>query len=124
VGVAAFASIVGFDRSRGFYPTILIVVGSYYVLFAAMNGSAGVLWAEIGFGSVFLLAATVGFRKSMWLVAAMMAGHGVFDFVHHLVVVNPGVPRWWPGFCGSFDVVAGVWMAVLLRMRSEPPRLS
>ena len=39
VGVAVFARWVGFDRDRAFYPTVLIVVASYYVLFAAMGGS-------------------------------------------------------------------------------------
>jgi len=37
VGVALFASYVGFDRDRAFYPTVVIVVASYYVLFAAMS---------------------------------------------------------------------------------------
>ena len=39
VGVALFARYVGFDRDRAFYPTVMIVIASYYVLFAAMSGS-------------------------------------------------------------------------------------
>ena len=35
-GVALFARRVGFDRDRAFYPTVLIVIASHYVLFAAM----------------------------------------------------------------------------------------
>lgn len=42
------------------------------------------------------------------------AGHGVFDFSHHLFIKNPGVPVWWPGFCLSFDVLAGGFLAMLL----------
>lgn len=34
--VAIFGRIAGFDRDRAFYPTVLIVVASYYVLFAAV----------------------------------------------------------------------------------------
>ena len=37
--VAGLATVVGFDRDRSFGPTILIVVASYYVLFAVMGGS-------------------------------------------------------------------------------------
>ena len=37
--VAAFAIIVGFDRDRSFYPTVLIIIASYYVLFAVMGAS-------------------------------------------------------------------------------------
>jgi len=37
--VAGFAIIVGFDRDRSFYPTVLIIIASYYVLFAVMDAS-------------------------------------------------------------------------------------
>ena len=37
VAVAAFATVTGLDRERGFYPTVLIVIASYYVLFALMG---------------------------------------------------------------------------------------
>jgi hypothetical protein len=46
-----------------------------------------------------------------------MIGHGVFDFIHHFVIDNPGVPSWWPGFCLAFDVLFGVWLAALLVRR-------
>jgi ABC-type Fe3+ transport system permease subunit len=38
-GVAVFARYAGFDRDRAFYPTVMIVIALYYVLFAAMSGS-------------------------------------------------------------------------------------
>lgn len=118
--VAGFAAGVGFDRCRAFYPTVLIVIASYYVLFAAMGAPMRVLWTEIAFAGFVSLVAAVGFRKNLWLVAVMLAGHGVFDFLHPSIITNQGVPRWWPGFCMTFDVVAGAWMAYLLLTRSEP----
>ena len=54
-----------------------------------------------------------GFRKNLWLIVAGLVGHGVFDFFHHLLIQNPGVPLWWPGFCLSFDVLAGGFLAIL-----------
>jgi hypothetical protein len=39
LAVAGFAALIGFDRERAFYPTGLIVIAAYYVLFAAMGGS-------------------------------------------------------------------------------------
>ena len=39
VVVAVVMRYVGFDRDRAFYPTVLIVIASYYVLFAVMGGS-------------------------------------------------------------------------------------
>src|SRR5262249_58832583 len=46
IGVAVFARWVGFDRERAFYPTVLIVIASYYVLFAAMIGSLQTVLSE------------------------------------------------------------------------------
>ena len=113
-----FAIIVGFDRDRSFYPTVLIVIASYYVLFDAMGASGRTLVIEIAAASVFLPLAVLGFRKNLWLVSAAIVGHGIFDFVHHLLIENPGVPRWWPGFCLAFDVIFGGSLALHLMRRS------
>ena len=44
--VAVFARLVGLDRDRAFYPTVLIVIASTYVLFAVMGGSMQALMIE------------------------------------------------------------------------------
>jgi len=88
------------------------------VLFAATAASVRTLVLEIAVASGFLLLATIGYMRSLWLVAIAIAGHGVFDLVHHFLIENPGVPRWWPGFCSAFDVSLGGLLAVrLLRDR-------
>jgi len=117
VAVAGFATAVGFGRERAFYPTVVIVVASYYVLFAAAGASTRTLMVEIAVASGFLLIAVVGYKKSFWLVPAALVAHGVFDLVHHFLILNPGVPRWWPGFCMAFDVVLGIWLTMRLRTR-------
>lgn len=111
--VGVFAATSGFDRDRAFYPTALIVIASYYSLFAVMGASQySTLGIEIAVGLVFSVFAVLGFKKSMWLAAAGIAGHGFFDFfVHHELVTNPGMPVWWPGFCGTIDFVIGGWLA-------------
>ena len=120
--VAGFATIVGFDRERAFYSTVLIVVASYYVLFAAMGASGRTVIIESSLALPFLVAALLGFKKSSWFLVAGLVGHGVFDFFfHHAIVKNPGMPRWWPGFCGAYDVIAGAWLAVRLMMSSRIP---
>jgi len=117
LAVAVSATVIGMDRDRAFYPTVLIVIASYYVLFAVMGGSGSALGIEIAVASGFAIIAALGFKKNLWLVAAAIAGHGVFDFVHHWLIENPGVPRWWPGFCLAFDVILGGWLAVRLMRR-------
>src|SRR5207249_958733 len=114
LAVAISAAIIGFDRERAFYPTVLIVIASYYVLFAAMGASRRALIIEIIVASGFLLSAVLGFRKNLGLIVAALIGHGIFDFVHRFFIDNPGVPQWWPGFCLAFDVLLGIFLAVRL----------
>ena len=109
--VAAFAALVGLDRERGFYPTVLVVVASYYDLFAVMGGSIPVLGGETLGLAAFAAAAVIGFRTNLWIVAAAMAAHAVLDTVHAALIANPGAPIWWPPFCLSFDLTLAVWMA-------------
>jgi hypothetical protein len=111
---SVLGTAVGLDRDRAFYTTVAAVVASYYVLFAAMAGSTQALLVETAVAMVFLTVALVGFRRSLWLVAAALAGHGAFDAVHGRLIANPGVPTWWPAFCASYDVVAAGYLAFLL----------
>jgi hypothetical protein len=121
LAVAGFAVAVGFDRERAFYPTVLIVVASYYILFAAMGGTRSVLIIESLVAAGFAIVAVLGYRRSAWLLAAGLIGHGLFDSIHHLFIDNPGMPVWWPGFCGAFDVVIGLVVAAQLVRRAAAP---
>lgn len=116
-GVAVFARRTGFDRDRAFYPTVMIVIASYYVLFAAMSGSIRTVVIETLVMALFAVAAVAGFKSSSWIVVAALAGHGIFDAVHGFVVDNAGVPSWWPAWCLAYDVGAAAGLAWLLRRR-------
>jgi hypothetical protein len=117
IGVGLFATVIGFDKERSFYPVVLIVIATLYLLFAVMAGSTDSLVAEVIPALVFVALAALGFRKSPWFVVAGLALHGIFDFFHHVVIANPGVPVWWPGWCLAYDVVAAVYLAVLILTR-------
>ena len=117
LAVAGLATMIGLDREAAFYPTVLIVIASYYVLFAVMAASGRTLLLEIVVASGFLVFAIIGYKRNLWLVAVALVGHGVFDIVHHLLIDNPGVPHWWPGFCLVFDVILGGLLAVHLLTR-------
>lgn len=111
LALCVFATIIGLDRDRAFYPTMTIVIASYYALFAIMGGSVPALAAESIAITAFLLVSILGFKKNLWLIAGALCGHGLFDFVHGNLITNPGVPTWWPAFCLSFDVMAGAYLA-------------
>ncbi|MFN7943912.1 MAG: hypothetical protein U0Z53_00925 [Blastocatellia bacterium] len=115
--VGLFASMTGFDRERSFYPVVLIVIAIYYLLFAAMTKSTETVIAETFPALMFVAAATLGFLKTPWIVVVGLALHGVFDFIHHAVISNPGVPAWWPGFCLAYDVTAAACLAMLIFVR-------
>ncbi len=117
--VGIFGSLTGMDRDRAFYPTVAIVVASYYALFAIATGSSSILIAECAAAFVFLALAVAGFKRTLWLVVIALAGHGVFDFFHGHLITDPGVPAWWPGFCLAYDVVAAAYLAWLLTRRGR-----
>ena len=115
LGISVGATAIGFDRERSFYPTVLIVIAFLYSLFAIMAGSTHALLLELLPGALFVTAAVIGFKKSLWWAVAGLIGHGLFDFVHGYFISNPGVPVFWPGFCATYDVVAGAYLAFLLK---------
>jgi len=89
IAVCVFAAAVGFDRERVFYPTLVPVVATYYILFAVMGNSMLALGWECLVAGAFFVSAVVGFKKNLWLIAAALIGHGAFDFFHHLLIHNP-----------------------------------
>jgi hypothetical protein len=120
-GVALMAWWVGFDRSRAFYPTVLMVVASYYVLFAVVAGSTEGVLAESLVMVAFLVAAILGFRSSAWIAVAGLLAHGIFDGVRGYVIADTGAPDWWPAFCMAYDVGAAAWLALIILARSNRP---
>ena len=116
------ARVIGFDQDRAFYPTMLVVIATYYVLFAAIAGAPAALGAEALVMVAFMAVAGLGFRRAPWLVVAGLAAHALYDAGHPWAHHHAGVPAWWPGFCLSFDGVAALWLTVLLRRRAAVQR--
>ena len=113
--VGLFATATRLDSDRAFYPTVTIVIAYLYALFAVMGGSTNALVLETVAGTAFLVAAVLGFRSSLWIVAVALAAHGLFDLVHGRIITNPGVPSFWPAFCGAYDLTAAAYLAWLLK---------
>jgi hypothetical protein len=119
-GIAVFARYVGFDRDRAFYPTVMIVIALYYVLFAVISGSVQTVVIESVVMTLFAAAAVAGFKSSMWIVVVALAGHGVFDAFHGHFIENAGVPAWWPAWCLAYDVGAAAILAWLIKREPKP----
>ncbi len=117
VAVAALGRVTRFDRDRSFYSTILVIIASYYILFAILGDSTNALVWETVVAAIFSVAAVLGALRFPLLVGIGIAAHGLFDLVHHVIIQNPGVPPWWPGFCMSVDLILGLWVIGLSRSR-------
>ncbi|MGA6826947.1 hypothetical protein ACO9S2_04945 [Nitrospira sp. NS4] len=115
VAIAALARSTRFDQDRSFYPTVLVVIAAYYILFAVMGGSRQALAWELAAAIAFSTLAIMGAMHLPVLVGVGIVAHGLFDFIHHTMIEDAGVPDWWPGFCGSLDVVLGLWVIGLSR---------
>jgi hypothetical protein len=120
LAVSVYATALRLDRDRALYPTVLIVVASYYVLFATMAGSVRAIVVESLIAALFVVIATLGFRRSLWMVVAGLAAHGIQDFFHGQLVDNPGTPVWWPAWCGAYDIVAAAYLS--WRLARDPAR--
>jgi hypothetical protein len=94
----------------------MIVMASYYALFAIIGAYTHTLILELIFCAFFIVRAVLGFRSSLWVVVAALAVHGVFDLTHGTIISNPGGPSWWPEFCLTCDVTAAAYLAWLLKL--------
>jgi hypothetical protein len=61
--VCAFAMFTGFDRDRVFYPMLVAVNATYYILFAVMGGSIPALFMESLVVVLFFVLAVAGHQK-------------------------------------------------------------
>lgn len=113
-----FARLLRFDDDRSFYPTLLIVIASYYPLFAVMSGQGVAVESVVAllFGAI----AIVGVLWMQWVIGAGLILHGLFDLIHPTVIGDIGNPPWWPWFCASVDIVLGV--AVLYQVKKRHSR--
>jgi hypothetical protein len=117
LAVSVSATLIGFDKDRAFYPTVMVVIASYYGLFAVLSGSVRALLFESIAIVAFSYISVLGFKRNLWLVVGALGAHSIFDFFHSQIVTNSGVPSWWPMFCLTYDIVAASYLAGQLAFR-------
>jgi len=110
VVLAVFGKLTSYEKDRSFFPTLLIVIASYYLLFAILDGSVSTILIEIAIASFFIVLAIWGSYQFPIIVGAGIALHGIFDFMYGHFYLNNGVPVWWPAFCAGIDIPFGLWV--------------
>jgi hypothetical protein len=99
--IALLARKIGFDNDKSFYPVLLIIIATYYILFAIQIGDEKAVLLEIIYAICFIIIAIIAYFKSLWLVVLMLFLHGIYDYI----IPHSGAPFWWRGFCLSVDFV-------------------
>lgn len=123
IGVALGIVIILVARTirgeRWLYSMGLLTLPSLYAFFALRVGDEAVGLEEMTYGLPFLAAglifASVSVRQSAAVVGSFWILHALYDVTHDQFITNPGVPRWYPAFCFSVDVVIGVYLLWLSR---------
>ncbi|MDC1174178.1 hypothetical protein OAT67_02210 [Bacteriovoracaceae bacterium] len=108
------------EEDKSFYPVLLIVIATYYILFGVMSRSTSTVLIESSIALVFIVLGLLGIYRPL-ITAMGMIGHGVFDLLHDLALKNPSVPHWWPVFCAVVDLVLGLWIFYSLKNRVLVP---
>jgi uncharacterized membrane protein HdeD (DUF308 family) len=118
VGVVVGVLIIVLARilrtQRWWYSVGLLVLPTLYASFAFFSGDHSAALKEMLVGIPFLatglIFTLVSTRYSALVVGAFWILHGLFDLLHGSLLVNPGVPTWYPVWCCAIDVVVGSYL--------------
>lgn len=128
-GIVGGITTILFARSvRGekwVYALGLLSLPGFYCAFAWSSGSVGIVPAELLWGLPFIVGGGIGLvllspSRTILSIGALWLAHGGFDLMRGRLIVNPGMPLWWPVFCAAFDVVVGLYLVhAALKGRSK-----
>jgi len=114
VGVLTIVTARILRGQRWLYSLGLLTLPSLYALFALQAGDQAAGIKEMIYGLPYITAglvfAFVSIRRSAIIVGALWIFHGVYDLMHSQLITNAGVPRWYPVFCFTVDVVIGAYL--------------
>ncbi len=112
------------ETSPWAYPLLLASFPFYYFAFALFVADIPVLGQEVLSGLLFFALAGWSIlsrqRLGLMLVGLGCLLHGVYDFYHDALFINPGMPDWWIEFCGSIDWILGIYLIARSLQLPEP----
>ncbi|GAC23673.1 hypothetical protein GMES_1374 [Paraglaciecola mesophila KMM 241] len=106
--IIGLAKLNKFDKDRSFFPTLTIVIASYYPLFGVLESRF--IWHEWMVFVLFTLITLYWYSRYTLAIGVLLIGHGLYDFAMHIGSVGNHIPQWWPMFCGALDVTLGSWV--------------
>lgn len=96
------------------YPILLATFPLYYFVFAIYANDYLALFKEVGISLIFFGLAYLAIksrRKASALIVALgCIAHAIYDIYHNIFFINSGTPAWWLEFCGSIDLILGIYL--------------
>ena len=96
------------------YPLILSLYPVIYFCFALYANDNEALFNELIFAIpiffICIISAIKNIKYSAFILAVGYIGHAIYDIIHHQLFINSGTPLWWPEFCGTVDLIIGIYL--------------
>ncbi len=108
----------GMLSERSGAAVLLMAVAVFYPVFAAAEADTAGLVLHLLIFAGFTFLALRAYHRGLFLLAGGLIAHGIFDIIAGFIA-TPG-PSWWPAFCASFDIVAGVMILQLIQTGKVP----
>ncbi len=105
--------LLGYNRDRSYYSTILIVIALIYVLFGFMEGEPRRIIVEAVIALLFIVAAIIGERLTHMITGLFIILHGIYDVFHPQLLPGEAVPTWYPLFCLYVDLMLGFSVIIM-----------
>lgn len=125
IGIAIVSFIIvkfknnGYEKGAIAYPTFLATFPAYYWFFALYEQNVAAFVYEVIAGSVFITLAALAYKSrnvlSLIFLTIGFIGHGAYDILHKNIYDVSVAPTWWPEFCGSIDIILGIYIIWLLK---------
>jgi len=120
IAVLGISGAIGLHKERGVWPSLLIAIATFYIVFALEHSDNGVIAFQSVIALGFMALALIGYKTSLWFIAAGLALHGVFDAISLKYSANPA-PDWWGPFCIGVDGLLALMLSIwILRGRIKP----
>lgn len=118
----------GYENTNKAYPVLLATFPVYYWAFALNSRDFEALFNEVVVGIVFIATALLAYKltrvRRLVLLALGFIGHGVYDVIHRNIYNESVAPLWWPEFCGSIDLLLGVYVLWLITVKPNKDTVS
>ncbi|MFN3255401.1 MAG: hypothetical protein ACE37B_06875 [Ilumatobacter sp.] len=116
-GLAVSLTITWLDilpTSEG-HAVLVAAIATPYLVFALLDGSVRSFVAEIAVMIAFVTTAFLIFDSPAWVIAAVLAAHGLWDLAHLSGRITSHVGDY-PIWCGTLDITAAIALLITGRV--------